>query len=560
MPEGRIQTLTQALVSASSVPEAGIRFLDRRERATWLGWSEVYEEAQEIAAALASRGVERGASVGLIFPTCPDFFLAFFSVLLVGAVPVPLYSPMRLGRLDKYQLRTARMLSAARIQTVLVDEAVSNLVEEALSISGCRGFKLRDLPRNGSVVETVDGDDLALIQFSSGTTVDPKPVALSHRAVLAQAVALNSFWPDNASVRHTGASWLPLYHDMGLIGCVFPALERPSELTLIPPEVFVARPAQWLRAISRYRATVSPAPNFAYGLCLERVRDQELDGVDLSCWRVALNGAEPIAPTIAREFCQRFSRWGFRPEAMTPVYGLSEAALAVTFSSTEKMFETKKVAREPLRSNGEVIIDSDGMELISAGEPLPGFEIDIRRTEGEPLPEGRVGVIWVKGPSLMKGYLHQPESTFAVMPNGWLDTGDLGFVLDGKLFVTGRVKDVLIVRGQNHAPEEIESIVTALPGVRAGGCAAVSFMSEGEPTERVVVFVERQSMSKNHRAEEIATTSANQVLALTGIKLDKVEVLSPGTLPRTSSGKIRRSSTLRRFLAGELNGCPQPTS
>ncbi len=559
MPEDQSQTLNQALVRASSVREAGIRFLDRRERATWLGWSEVHDKAQRVAAALVSRGVEPGASVGLIFPTCPDFFSAFFGVLLAGAVPAPLYPPMRLGRLDRYQIRTAKMLAAARIQAALVDEAVSSLVEEALHISGCRGFRLSDLPQNDSVFETVDADDLALIQFSSGTTVDPKPVALSHRAVMAQAVTLNSFWPDNASVRHTGVSWLPLYHDMGLIGCVFPALERPSELTLIPPDVFVARPAQWLRAISQYHATVSPAPNFAYGLCLERVRDRELDGVDLSCWRVALNGAEPIAPTIAREFCRRFSRWGFRAEAMTPVYGLSEAALAVTFSSTEEIFETKKVAREQLRSDGEVVLDNDGMELISVGEPLPGFEIDIRSLDGEPLPEGRVGVIWVKGPSLMKGYLHQPEATSAVMPNDWLDTGDLGFVLEGKLFVTGRAKDILIVRGQNHTPEEIESIVSAVPGVRAGGCAAVSFMPEGEPTERVVVFVERQTKSKNNRAEEIATTSANQVLALTGIKLDKIEVLNPGTLPRTSSGKIRRSAALHRFLAGELNGCPQPT-
>ncbi len=559
MPRVQSQTLNQALVRASSVREAGIRLLDRREQATWIGWSEIFEEAQEVAAALASRDIERGDAVGLIFPTCKDFFSAFFGVLLVGAVPVPLYPPMRLGRLDRYQIRTAKMLTSAKIHTVLVDGGVSNLVEEALNISGCRGFRLSDLPRDGSVFETVDRDDLALIQFSSGTTVDPKPVALTHRAVMAQAVALNSFWPDDASVRNTGASWLPLYHDMGLIGCVFPALERPSELTLIPPEVFVARPAQWLRAISRYRATVSPAPNFAYGLCLERIRDQELDGVDLSCWRVALNGAEPIAPTIAREFCRRFSRWGFRPEAMTPVYGLSEAALAVTFSSIEKTFETRKVARGPLRSDGEVVLDKDGMELISVGEPLPGFEIAIRRFDGKPLPEGRVGVIWVKGPSLMKGYLHQPETTSAVMPDGWLDTGDLGFVLDGKLFVTGRAKNVLIVRGQNHAPEEIESIVSALPGVRAGGCAAVSFMPEGEPTERVVVFVESQNKPKSHRAKEIATISANRVLALTGIKLDKIEVLNPGTLPRTSSGKIRRAAALQRFLAGELNGCPQPT-
>jgi acyl-CoA synthetase (AMP-forming)/AMP-acid ligase II len=444
------------------------------------------------------------------------------------------------------------MMVAAKIDLVLIDRRVRSQVGGALEQASCRDVTVSELPRNGPVCERIDEEDLALIQFSSGTTVEPKPVALTHRAVMAQAKALNGFWPDDDTQRHTGATWLPLYHDMGLIGCVLPVLERPSELTLIRPEVFVARPAHWLRAISRYRATVSPAPNFAYGLCLEKIRDEELDGVDLSSWHVALNGAESISPSVAREFCKRFARWGFSPEAMTPVYGLSEAALAVTFSSIAEPFETRRVAREPLRQKGEAVLEEDGMELISVGRPVPGFDIEIRNPEGKRLPEARVGTIWVKGPSLMKEYLHQRKATDEVMPNGRLDTGDHGFLLEGKLFVTGRAKDTLIIRGQNHAPEEIESIVSALPGVRAGCCAVVSYMPEGEPAERVALFVERQSRRNGANAGDIATRSAKRVLALTGIALDTIEVLKPGTLPRTSSGKIRRAETLRRFLAGEV--------
>lgn len=560
VPGSKITTLTGALARAATVKNTGLRLLDRREQSTWLEWAEVYERALIVAGGLKARGLRRGAAVGLLYPTGEEFFSAFFGTLLAGAVPVPLYPPVRLGRIGGYQDRTARMLLAARIELTLVDHRVRSLVAEALEKASCQSLTVSELPKNGPVCENSDGEDLALIQFSSGTTVEPKPVALSHRAVMAQTQALNGFWPDGDTHHHTGASWLPLYHDMGLIGCVLPVLERPSELTLMPPEVFVARPAHWLRAISRYEATVSPAPNFAYGLCLEKIRDEELGGVDLSSWRVALNGAEPIAPTVARNFCKRFARWGFRPESMTPVYGLSEAALAVTFSSISEPFETKKVAREPLRKKGEAVLDEDGMELISVGKPMPGFEVEIRNPEGDRLPEARVGAIWVKGPSLMKGYLYQPEATNEVMPNGTLDTGDLGFLLEGKLFVTGRAKEVLIVRGQNHAPEEIESVVNSLPGVRAGCCAVVGYMPEGEPEERVVLFVERQSRTSGVGAAEIAAMSTKEVLAHTGISLDAVEVVKPGALPRTSSGKIRRAETLRQFLTGDLRTSDLVTS
>ena len=369
---------------------------------------------------------------------------------------------------------------------------------------------------------------------------------------MAQVTRLNGFWPDTSEVRQTGVSWLPLYHDMGLIGCVLPALERPSVLTLIPPEVFVARPAVWLRAISHYRATVSPAPNFAYGLCVEKVRDEEMEGVDLSCWQVALNGAEPVAPSVLRAFAERFSQWGFEPRALTPVYGLSEASLAVTFTPVGRGFLSRRFERRALARKGSAVPDPDGIELVSVGRPLLGFRVSVRDRKGHERDQGEVGQIWVRGPSLMKEYLNRPRSTAEVLQHGWLDTGDLGFCLEGELFVTGRAKDVLIVRGQNHAPEELEHAASGVPGVRSGCVAAVSHRPETAEAEVVLLFVERSKVSSELATREIESECRQEVLKATGLVAERVVVLGPGTLPRTSSGKVRRAETLRRYLANEL--------
>jgi acyl-CoA synthetase (AMP-forming)/AMP-acid ligase II len=390
-------------------------------------------------------------------------------------------------------------------------------------------------------------DDLALVQFSSGTTVDPKPVALSHRAVVAQTVRLNGFWPDGNGVVHSGVSWLPLYHDMGLIGCVFPALERGASLTLIPPELFVARPAAWLRTISRYRATVSPAPNFAFGFCADRIRDEELEGVDLSSWRVALNGAEAVAASVLRKFQRRFAAWGFRPEALTPVYGLSEASLAVTFSRTDRTFASRCFDRQALAEKGEAVEDQRGLEIVSVGRPLPDFGLRVVDREHRELPERRVGRVMVSGPSLMDGYLERPTATQRVFRDGWLDTGDLGFIADGELYLTGRAKDVLILRGRNHSPVEVEHAAETVAGLRAGCAAAASFMPEGADTELLIVMVEARNGVSLNRYSKIAGNVSGAVLAATGLEPDRVEVLEPGVLPRTSSGKIRRREALQRW-------------
>ncbi len=547
-----METLNQALARAAEFDDCGVRLLDRRERESWLGWPELYERSGRLAAGLQAMGVRRGEMVGLFFPTGADFLVAFFGLLLAGAVPVPLYPPVRLGRLAEYQTRTARMLRAAGVRRVLAEARLRRVLGEALASADCRSYTLSSIPPGEPTVEAVDPDALGLVQFSSGTTVDPKPVALTHRALMAQTRRLNGFWPDGPEVRHSGVSWLPLYHDMGLIGCVFTVLERPSTLTLIPPELFVARPAVWLRTLSKYRATISPAPNFAFGLCTEKIRDEQIREVDLSHWSVALCGAETVVPNVLRRFAQRFGPHGFRSTALTPVYGLSEAALAVTFSPIDRPFRTLR--REFGRPAGQ----GRGRELVSVGRPLPDFEVEVRSREGRGLAEGEEGRIWVRGPSLMKEYLHQPQATAAALHDGWLDTGDLGFLEGGELYVSGRAKDVLIVRGANHSPDEIEAVVSELQPVRTGCAAAASHLPEDFDREEIWLFVE-PARGYQGGAAKIVDLCRHRVLADVGITLDHVVVLEAGTLPRTSSGKIRRRESLELHLAGRLEP-PEPVT
>ena len=552
-----VDLLDRAAEAPRDGPPVGLRFLDRRENESFHTWAEIHAEAGRAARVLVELGIRPGERVALVYSTSPEFFHAFFGILTAGAVPVPLYPPVRLGRLDEYHRRTARMLRAASARLVLAEPRVKRLLGKTIAAArpalGCR--TLGDLPDAGSGAPSAarrpSPDDLALVQFSSGTTVDPKPVALSHRAVVRHTLILNGFWPDDGSIRHSGVSWLPLYHDMGLIGCVFPALERPSVLTLLGPEVFVARPATWLKAISRMAATISVAPNFAFGLAVDKIRDEELEGVDLSPWRVALNGAEPIAPAVLRRFQERFARWGFRPEALTPVYGLSEASLAVTFTDLHRPFETTCFDRTAL-AEGRVCPAQDGVELPSLGKPIPGLEVRLVDADHADVEAGHIGQVEVRGPTLMEGYLDRPEATAAALHDGWLDTGDLGFFHGGELYLTGRLKDVLILRGRNYAPTDLEQSVDEVDGARTGCTIAASYLPEDADHERVLLFVER-AQNVEVDDDRLAQAAREAVLARTGIKVDRVHILEPGTLPRTSSGKLRRQEALRRHLACELS-------
>ncbi|HEY0510393.1 MAG TPA: AMP-binding protein, partial [Thermoanaerobaculia bacterium] len=271
-------------------------------------------------------------------------------------------------------------------------------------------------------------------------------------------------------------------------------------------------------------------------------------------WRTALNGAESVAPSVLRAFRDRFARWGFRAEAMTPVYGLSEAALAVTFSDLDGPFHSRRFDREALARDRAAREAADGREIVSVGRPVPGFRLRIVDAAGRDLPAGRVGRVWAQGPSLMDGYLDDPEATARALRDGWLDTGDLGFLHAGELYLTGRAKDVVILRGRNYAPEEIERAVEGVRGVRAGCVVAASWLPEDAPGEALALFVETPDAG-----EDLADACRAAVLGATGLAVDRVIPLAPGTLPRTSSGKLRRGEALRLYLAGDLTA-PDPVT
>jgi acyl-CoA synthetase (AMP-forming)/AMP-acid ligase II len=522
-PVPRHPTLVAALSTAAGGGD-GVVFVDARERERRLPWRQVLARARAAAGALRRRGVGRGDRVAIVLPTGPEFLDAFFGALLAGAAPVPLYPPVRLGRLDEYHRATARLLRIAAPRLLVTDGLISSLLGDV-------GAPIERLPARalrGPPVEAaeVEPDDLGLVQFSSGTTAEPRGVALTHANLVAQCAAIEAVLPHRPGAPQRCVSWLPLYHDMGLIGCLLSAAWYPGELVLIPPDVFLARPWLWLRAIARHRGTISPAPSFAYALCADRVRDAHLAGHDLSSWRHALDGAEPVSAAAMRRFAARFARFGFDERALTPVYGLAEAALGVSFSPP---------GRPPrVRPDGAV----------SVGRPLPGVEVEV---------DGDVGPIRVRGPAVMAGYLHDAAATARALRGGWLDTGDLGVVVDGELYVVGRAKDVVVVRGANHAPQTFEEAAGRVAGVRAGCVAAVGFTPPDAGGEELLVLAERARGADPREDGARAAAVRAAVLERTGIRPHTVALLDPGTLPRTSSGKLRRAEALRRWRAGALD-------
>ncbi|WP_019972896.1 fatty acyl-AMP ligase [Mycobacterium sp. 141] len=543
----KYETLPAALAAAART-DLSLFFVNTREEDQEVTKAQIHERALSISADLMKRGVRKGDRVALVLPTCPEFVESFFGILCAGAIPVPLYPPVRLGKMDEYHQKTTAMLQSADVALVVTDERIRRFlgvpVEAAAPRLGC--VIASDLGGEDSDQVDVAPDDIALIQFSSGTTHDPKPVALTHRNLLSNLASIDSRLQEEGTVNPVGVSWLPLYHDMGLIGNLLSAFYVEGALVLLPPELFVATPAAWLRAISRYRGTYSAAPNFAFNLCVNRIKDEELDGVDLSSWSVCFNGAESVVAAVQRRFAERFAPWGFDPSALTPCYGMAEASLALTFKPSKTQFRTYGVEGDTLAYSGRVV--PGRKELVSVGQPLAGVEIEIRDELSQTLDPDKVGSIFVRGPSVMVGYFGRPDLTDQALHDGWLETGDLGFVHDGELFVCGRAKDTVIIRGANHAPQDFEAALDGLPGVRTGCAVAVGFVPAGEEEEALALLVETTSDAPASLASDVS----KRVWERTGILAAHVELLAPGTLPRTSSGKLRRRESRNQWLAGTL--------
>ncbi len=554
LPE-RLWAAAQSQSNHQSNPEAnhesnhGLVFVSRTGSDTQYTWTTILERARKMATHLQTLGVNAGDRVAIVLPTCIQFFDVFFGVQILGAVPVPLYPPLRLGKMDIYVDRTTAMLRAVDAVLLVSDQRISKVLGRVLE-SFTPTLGLLNIDKStwtkctpiDTWEQSLTADHLAMAQFSSGTTVAPKPVGLTHRQVLSNTDIICSVVEGNI-----GCSWLPLYHDMGLIGCIFPALSKGGTMVLISPEDFLRRPALWLQSISKYNAYISPAPNFAYAYCTNRIKERELEELDLSSWKMALNGAEAVAPKHLRAFIERFSAVGFDPRALCPVYGLAEASLGVSFSTPNKLFTAHHFDRATLQQGTPSLSlkDNEGVELASVGQALPQCRVQIRNDDGIQLEDNRIGEIWVQSPSVMKGYLNDAPSP---IQSGWLATGDLGFIFEEELYIYGRKKDVIVLAGQNHAPQDLEMAVDDIDGVRTGCAVAVGKVDDSG--EQIFLFVETQQ--KNAASTTLAEQCKQAVLRETGISCDLVVLLDPGTIPRTSSGKLRRRNTLHLFESGNL--------
>jgi acyl-CoA synthetase (AMP-forming)/AMP-acid ligase II len=562
------RTIVDVLLRLSSQTRLGARFVRRNGAAEFYPYRDILAAAQAAAVGLQKRGIQRGDRVALILPTSKGFLEAFLGCQLAGAVPAALYPPFRFGKLEEYFTRTRQMLNKIGARMLITDARVRKLLgpvasgvsslESAIDVADLNDVAdLKDMADRDDVANLqwrtpeVQPDDPAFLQFSSGSTREPKAVIMTHRSLIANlemmAAAFRSI-PD-ANPEHGGVCWLPLYHDMGLVGCMLSGLYYPATVTYISPEDFIVEPSLWFKTISRYKGIISPAPHFAYRLCYAKIRDQDMEGVDLSSWKLALNGAEPIEIEGMRLFQERFAKWGFQPEAMTPVYGLAEAGLAVTFSPLGAPPLITEFDRELLATRS-LAAPGPGRQLPSVGKRLPGLDVEIRDENNQAMGENLVGKIVVRGASITPGFFNDPELTAAAIQDGWLDTGDLGFFHQENLYIAGRAKDLIIIRGRNYAPQEIEDLLFDVPGVRTGCAVAVS-ASIGSEGEQLIILAEKDLRAPVPE-NELTATIGERILAGLSLKPYMVQILEPGTLPRTSSGKFRRADALRMFIAGEL--------
>lgn len=514
--------------------------------------------AAAIAAGLQRAGLEPRQCAAIMLPTSPEYFDVYFGILLAGGIPVPIYPPARASQLEEHVLRHAGILANAQA-TILVTVPEAKVVARLLQarVPGLRHVVTpQALAERGGAFTPVPlhGDDLAFVQYTSGSTGAPKGVALTHANLLANIRAMVR--TIEASPRDVFVSWLPLYHDMGLVGAFLGTLYVGCPLVVMSPLAFLSKPARWLWAIHEWRGTLSAGPNFAWELCLKRIDDTELEGLDLSCWRLAFNGAEAVNPDTLARFQQRFARYGLKPEAVTPVYGLAEASVGLLFPPLHRGPLIDRVQREAFTRSGRALPaaadDATALRFVSCGRPLPDHSIRIVDDADREVGERIEGHLHFRGPSATQGYFRNPQETARLFQDGWLDTGDRAYVAGGEVYITGRVKDIIIRGGRNLYPEEIEDAVGAVDGVRKGCVAAFGAPDPERGTERLIVLAEVRATGADERARlHAAITRA--VLDAIGEPPDEVVLAPPHAVLKTSSGKIRRAACRALYEQGRLH-------
>lgn len=559
--------------------------VDGTEHQHTMTFGELYTASQRCAEELARRGVPAGGRVSLMLPTSRQFFVCYAGILLAGAVPVPIYPPFRADRIEEYAERQGAILNNAGVCLLLTfrrAEAVAHLLKPRVkSLLGVvDASKLLDAaekappPAPGALPAFLSGSrvrrggDLALLQYTSGSTGDPKGVILTHANLLANMRAIAEGL--ELSREDIGISWLPLYHDMGLIGAWLTLLLHGVPLVVMSPLAFLTRPERWLQTLSKYKCTIGAAPNFAYELCVRKISDKAMEGVDLSSWRAALNGAEPVNPETLERFTDRFSKYGFKRESMLPVYGLAEASLGVAFPPLYRGPKVDRVERETFASSGRAVPakpdDENAIAFVSSGLAVPRHEVIVTDDKGNALPERTEGFLWFRGGSATSGYYMNPQATERLFAGGppvregefpWVNSGDKAYQAEGEIYITGRVKDIIIKGGRNLYPHEVEELASRAEGIRKGCVVAFGLKGEETGTEKLVIVAESREEGRGKRAAIVSAIN-DQVSQGLGMPPDRVELIPPGSIPKTSSGKLRRDETKQLYLAGTLSNAKPP--
>ena len=565
LPHGAVLPLPDAATTlvevlewyvARSPERTHVLFYGEGEQAEPITYADLLAAARRIATGLVSRGLQPQQAVALMLPTGRDYLACFFGALLAGGIPVPIYPPARLAQIEDHLRRHARILDnaqAAFIVTVPQAKTVAALLRE--QAPGLREIvtpeELDAEPM--SLLYRATSEDIAFLQYTSGSTGDPKGVVLTHANLLANLRAMGPAF--QVTSEDVFVSWLPLYHDMGLIGAWFGSLYFAMPLVLMSPLAFLARPARWLQAISRHRGTLTAAPNFAYELCAKKLDDADLAGLDLSSLRLALNGAEPVSQATLEAFIQRFVPHGLQPEAITPVYGLAECSVGLAFPPLGRGPRIDAIRRDAFTDEKRALPAAEGeagtMLVPACGRALPGHEIRIVDEAGDELPDRQVGRLQFRGPSATRGYYRNPEATARLFRDGWLDSGDYAYMVEGEVYLTGRVKDLIIRGGRNLYPYELEEAVGEIPGIRKGCVAVFASTDPANATERLVVMAETRE--RDEAAREALRRKINEAAVdAIGMPADEIVLAPPHGVLKTSSGKIRRAASREAFERGEV--------
>ena len=533
----------------------GLNFHDPRGNlARVYPYSELREAALAVARRLIAHGVKPQDRIALIAETSPDFAALFCGAVYAGAWPVPLPLPTSFGGKDNYIEQLVIQLQSSDPSMLFFPAELAEMAGAAAARQGCEGIAwehFAEIPAPECTLPESRPDDICYLQYSSGSTRFPHGVAVTHEALLNNLAGHAHGMKFGLNDRCI--SWLPWYHDMGLVGCFLSMIANQISADYLKTEDFARRPLAWLDMISRNPGnSCSFSPTFGYDICARRISSQShvAERFDLSRWRIAGNGADMIRPDVMQGFVNAFAEAGFKASAFLPSYGLAEATLAVTIMPPGEGIRVELVEEERLSgAPRDLSRPARYRAIVNCGKAMRDMELEIRGEHGHAMPDHHIGKVWCKGPSVMHSYFRDPEATAECLVDGWLDTGDMGYMVDGYLFIVGRAKDMIIINGKNHWPQDIEWAVEQLPGFHQGDIAAFSVESEsGEEVPAVLVHcrvsdpVERRKLHDQIRDKVRSITGMNCV----------VELVPPRTLPRTSSGKLSRAKAKKLYLSGEI--------